>query len=86
MYEKGEKPSLMISPLEAMKVLLATKLLYGDTLPTHGTSVQVASSWTGNRGSGTALNKLVSTRGPSSAVLVELAGHPKKMKMKVMIQ
>ena len=46
----------------------------------------VAPTWTDNRGNGSALNKLVSTKFLTSAVLMELATYIKKMGMKVLVE
>ena len=45
----------------------------------------VAPTWTDNRGNGSALNKLMSTKFPASAVLMELATYTKRMGMKVLV-
>ena len=46
---KDSKPSLMISMLEALAVLLALKVYYSDVAPKHRTKLQV---WTDNRAMG----------------------------------
>ena len=46
----------------------------------------VRTKWTDNRGNGAALNKLMTTRFPASAVLMELASHMKAMALKVQLE
>ena len=53
-------------------MLVALKLRFGETLEVDDKRVLVAPSVTDKRGNGAALNKLMSTRFPSSAVLMEL--------------
>ena len=43
-------------------------------------------TWTDNRGNGSALNKLMSTHFPSSALLMELATHMKREGIKANVQ
>ena len=73
------KPALVISTLEALAVLVSLKAFYGSEAPEHGTKVTVAPTWTDNRGNGSALNKLMTTRFPASAVLMELSEHMRRM-------
>ena len=74
---RKEDSSLVISTLEALAILIALKLRFGDSRDTSETRVLVVPSVTDNRGNGAALNKLMSTRFPSSAVLMELATYMK---------
>ena len=85
-YEKGDKPSLVISTLEALAVLTALKTFYGDQPRTEKQKVTVAPTWTDNRGNGSALNKLMTTKFPASAVLMELAAYMKRMSIKVVVE
>ena len=70
-------PSLVISTLEAFAMLIALKLRFGQDPEPDDTRVLIAPSITDNRGNGAALNKLMSTRFSSSAVLMELASFMK---------
>ena len=84
-FEKGDRPSLIIATLEAPAVLLSLELLQGEIPPTHRTKIMVTPAWTDNRGNGAALNKLMTTSCPASAVLMELAAHMKRMLLKIQI-
>ena len=72
-FEKLDRPSLVISTLEALAILVALKLRFGEAPDADDKRVVVVLSVADNRGIGAALNQLVSTRFPSSAVLMELA-------------
>ena len=85
-FEKGDKPSLIISTLEALAVLISLKLFFGDEPKRERTKVQVVPTWTDNRGNGSALNKLMSTKFPSSAVVMELSWYPKRMSAKASVE
>ena len=61
-YEISDKPSLLLSTLEALAVLFSLILFFDDIQPEFRTKVQVAPTWTGNRGNGSALNKLMTSR------------------------
>ena len=65
-YEKSDKPSLPISTLEALAVLFSLMLFFDDVPPEPSTK-------TDNRGNGSALNKLMTSRYPASAVLMEMS-------------
>ena len=71
--EKSDKPSLLISTLEALAVLFSLMLFFDDVPPEPRTKVQVAPTWTDNRGNGSALNKLMTSRFLASAVLMEMS-------------
>ena len=58
--ERGNKPSLLISTLEALAVLTAMKLYCGDAPGDNPKSVTLVPTFTDNRGNGAALNKLMS--------------------------
>ena len=85
-YEKGGRPALIISTLEALAVLISLRLFFGGTASQHRSKIMVAPTWTDNRGNGSALNKLMTTKFPASAVLMELATYTKKMGMKVLVE
>ena len=85
-YERGNRPSLIISTLEALAVLVSLKLFFGDEPKKGRTKVQVVPTWTGNRGNGSALNKLMSTKCPSSAVVMELSCYLKRMSAKASVE
>ena len=85
-FEKDENPALVISTLEALAVLMGLKDFFGDTPLPHRMMVQVTPTWIDNRGNGSALNKLMTTRYPASAVVMELAARLKKMALKVTVQ
>ena len=73
-FREGDKPSLVISTLEALAVLVSLKIFFGDHPPAGGRAqAQVVPRWKNNRENGSALNKLVTTRFPASAVMMELA-------------
>ena len=48
-YERGDKPSLTISALETLAVLISLKLFIGDEPKKGRTKVQVVPTWTDNR-------------------------------------
>ena len=60
-----------------------------SVFPATGTDskklINLVPTWTDNRGNGSALNKLMSTRYPASALLMELASHMKHEKMKASV-
>ena len=72
-FEKEDRPSIAFSTLEALAILVSLKLRFGNIADTEDKRVLIVPSVTDNRGNGAALNKLMSTRFPSSAVLMELA-------------
>ena len=77
-FEMGGRPALVISTLESK--------LWPEVPPTHKSKVLVVPTWTENRGNGAALNRLMSTRFPSSAVLTELASYMKRMIMEAQME
>ena len=85
-YEKGGKPSLIISTLEALAVLVSLKMFYGEQPESGKKKVTVAPTWTDNRGNGSALNKLMTTKFTACAVLMELSAYMKRMSMKVVVE
>ena len=78
-FERGEKPARVISTIEALAVLMGLKLFYGDEAQGAHARIQMIPSFTDNRGNGSALNKLMSNKHPSSAVVMELACYLKRM-------
>ena len=70
-FAKSQKASRVISTLEALAVLVALKLQCGETPGGSRTRVRIAPTLTDNRGNGAALNKLMTTKFPASALLVE---------------
>ena len=67
-------------------MLVALKVFYREGTSQRRTKVLVMPTWTDNRGNGAALNKLMTTRYPASAVLMELAYHMKASSMKVQVE
>ena len=78
-YEKGGRPAMIISTLEALAVLISLRLLFGGTANQHRSKIMVAPTWTDNRGNRSDLNKVMSTKFSTCAVLMELATYTKKM-------
>ena len=72
-FEKSGKPALVISTLETLAVLVALKVFVCKGHREHRTRVQVPPTWTDNRGNGSALSKLMTTKFPSSALMMELS-------------
>ena len=67
-------------------MLVALKLRFGQNPEPDDTRVLIAPSITDNRGNGAAPNKLMSTRFPSSAVLMELATYMKARGMRAVVE
>ena len=86
MFEKRDRPSLIISTLEALALLDALKIKFGQEPDPNEMRVLIVPSITDNRGNGAALNKLMSTRFPSSAVLMELASFMKHRGMRAIVE
>ena len=85
-FKKGDKPSLITSTLEALAVLISLKLSFGDEPKMGRTKVQVIWTWTDDCGNRSALNKLMSTKCPSSAVVMELSCSLKQMAAKASVE
>ena len=83
---QNQESQLLISTLEGLAVLMAIKLFYGDNPQEHQPRVLVVPTWTDNRGNGSALNKLMTTKFPASAVVMELAAHLKHRRLKSNVQ
>ena len=47
-YERGDKPALLISTFEALAVLVALKIYYGDESGRNTTSVTLVPTFTDN--------------------------------------
>ena len=77
-FEKSSKPSLVTSSLEAIAVLVASMLYYGSEEQEHRSSIRTVPTITNNRGNGSALNKLMSTKYPACAIIMEIASFMKK--------
>ena len=74
-FEKSSKPALNNPMLEALAVLVALKV-YNDEEPSRNrSSIRIVPTTADNQGNGAALNKLMTTRYPASAVLMEHAAH-----------
>ena len=84
-FERGQKPARVISTIEALAVLMGLKLFYGDEAQVAHARIQMIPSFTDNRGNGSALNKLMSNKYPSSAVVMELACYLKRMGIKAVV-
>ena len=85
-FSKSRKPAVVISILEALAPLVALKLQFGEQPRTLQTKVSVAPTVTDNRGNGALLNKLMTTKYPASAVLMELAAYMKKMSLRTVVE
>ena len=83
-FSKGDKPSRVIATLEALATLLALKLFYEPD--SNIRKIRLQPTWTDNRGNGSALNKLMSTRYPVNALLMELATHCKYTGIKPIVE
>ena len=86
MYAKGDRPALVISTLEALAVLLALKTFFGGERKGHHTKVQIMPTWTDNQGNGSALNKMMTTRYPASAVIMEMSVFMKRHGLKALVE
>ena len=82
---KDDKPALVIASLEALAMLLGLKAFYGETPPEERSTFQVLPTWTDNKRNGSILTKLMCTRYPVSAILMELAVHMKAMEQKTAV-
>ena len=85
-YARGRKPALIMSTLELLAVSVALKLLFGETPRERHTRVQMVPTITDNRGNGALLNKLMSTKFPASAVLMELASYMRRMSLRTVVE
>ena len=85
-FSKGGRPSLVISTLEALAVLMALKLFHRPPTGQQRTAIRVVPTWTDTRGNGAALNRLMTTRFPASAVIMEMAAFMKKAALKAQVE
>ena len=86
-YSKGDKPSLIVATLEALAVLIALKAFHENTPGERAArKSMVMPIWTDNRGNGAALNKLMSTRYPLNALLMEMSAYFNHMRIKALIE
>ena len=85
-YEKGNKPSLVTSTIEALAIIVALRLKYGDEGEAESKKIMVVPSISDNRGNGAVLNKMMSTKFPSSAVLMELALYMKLRRIRTIVE
>ena len=70
-FRKDGKASRVIATLEALAMLLAVRAFFPKVQGTQSTRLVVLPSYTDNRGNGALLNKLMSSRYPLSALLME---------------
>ena len=77
---------MVISTLEALAILISLKLRFGDAPDSDDTKVLIAPSITDNRGNGAVLNKLMTTRFPSSALLMEMGSYMKARGMRAIVE
>ena len=75
---------MVISTLEALALVIALKIKFGPD--PDEMRVLIVPSITDNRGNGAVLNKLMSTKFPSSAVLMELASFMKHRGMRAIVE
>ena len=80
---KGWKACVVTSTLEALAVFLARKLQNGEAQLTKG---PIFPTWSDNRGNGSALTKLLPTRYRASALLVKMAAHTKRRRLKTQVE
>ena len=74
-----DTPSQVISTLEALGVLVALKLKCGEDPLVHSSRITIAPTVTYKRDNGAALNKLMASKYPSSAILMEMSAFMKRM-------
>ena len=85
-FERGDKPSSIISTLEALAVLISLNLFCGDEPKQGRMKVQVVPTWTDSRENGSALSRSMSTKFTSSAVVMELPCNLKRMAAKASVE
>ena len=85
-FERGGKPSLVISTLEALGVPLALQTFFGEEPAPRRSRIFVVPTWTDNQGNGSALNKLTTTHFTASAVLMELSTFMERMALKALAE
>ena len=72
--------------LEALEILISHKLRFGDAPDSDDTKVLIVPSITDNRGNGAVLNKLMTTRFPSSALLMGMGSYMKARGMRAIVE
>ena len=70
-FKRDGKAARVIATLEALAMLLAVRAFFPDAQRTQRTKLVVIPSYTDNRGNGALLDKLVSSKYPLSALLVD---------------
>ena len=81
-FEKRNHTALVISTLEALAVLVALELYFGEEANAHQLKVMVVPTWTDNRGTGAVLIKLMTTKFPASAFLMDMSACMKRMNLR----
>ena len=72
-FRREGKASRVIATLEALAMLLAVRAFFPNTQAAERTKLVVIPSYTDNRGNGALLNKLMSSKYPLSALLMEFS-------------
>ena len=72
-FRRDGKASRVIATLEAIAMLLAVRAFFPNTQAAERTKLVVIPSYTDNRGNGALLNKLMSSKYPHSALLMEFS-------------
>ena len=85
-FRQRQETSQIISTLEALAVLLSLKLFAAPQPDGQKRRVTILPTWTDNRGNGSALNKVMTTRYPSSALVMELAAEMKKGSVRAQVE
>ena len=83
--QRAETGTLNIATLEALAVLDALKLWFGEVPRQQQTRVVMVPSLTDNRGNGALLNKLMTTKFFASTLLMELSSYMKRMNMRTVV-
>ena len=85
MYEKGGKPSLIISSLEALAVLVSLKMFYGEQPESGKKKVTVAPTWNRQPRERICTEQIDDNEVPSVRS-TELSAYMKRMSMKVVVE
>ena len=85
-FVRGRKQSQIISTLEALAVLLSLKLFAARQPEGQRSRVTTHPTWTDNRCFGSFLYKFMTTRYPSSALVMGLAAETKKNRVKAQVE
>ena len=67
-------------------MLIVLKIFFGSASREHNTKVRIMPTWTDNRGNGSALNKMMASRYPSSAVVMEMSVFMKRNGLKALVE